>query len=203
MQGPPGGPGRRGCTQAQSEDRLEAFRRQSWRRPSAHPQPSPRQGSYLAAMIDNPKWLDLNRRARRTRAASRRPARRPHAGASGRGRRDGADQELKQQLAGVPRQIAGTASTKGQPAARPEKLAGRRRIDRPAKKRNSAELPGGGRNQAVGVPGGRSGGKAGPSRRAEKAGPRYSSFTPGFAENARRPGSGWQRLMYTTLGAAC
>jgi uncharacterized protein involved in exopolysaccharide biosynthesis len=186
---------------AQSEDRLEAFRRQITRataKPQAtglRPESSPSQ-----AMIDNPKWLDLDRRLgelqrrRDSLLINRTPA---HPAVE-----DVAVQikDLQRQMAAIPRQILNTAAKSKTPVAPPksspaanDSIAGKD-TEKLSELTDAAETTRRTWQQASAAE------KL--ARNAQRAGPRFTVVYARVAENSPRPDSGWQRLLYTTLSAS-
>ena len=161
----------------------------------------PRQGSSPSQpMIDNPKWLDLNRRLgelqqhRDALLVDRTPVHPAVEDVTVR------IKDLKQQIAAVPRQIASTASTKGAtPAARPKNSAAAADSIASQDREKLSELATAVETRRLACQQAEIAEKQ--ARDAQKAGPRYTIVYAQIAETSPALDSGWQRLMYTTLGA--
>ena len=188
--------------QAQSEDRLEAFHRQT-AGTAVKPQPSPRQAnSSSPAMIDNPKWLDLNRRLgelqqrRDALLVDRTPA---HPAVEDVAIRIG---ELKQQIAAVPRQIAGTVPAKPETLAVSPAKNAPATADSPARRGTEklSDLQAAVERSRLVCRQAEAAEKRA-VRDGQTAGPQYTVVYARIAENAAPADADWQRLMYTTLAA--
>ncbi len=185
---------------AQNEDRLEAFRRQL--AGATTPQttsPLQQKSSPRQAMIDNPKWVDLNgrlsklQRRRESLLIDRTPA---HPAVE-----DVTVQikDLQRQIATIPRQIASATSAKPEIPATPllenDSITSQdaKKLDGLKAAVESARLA---FQQAAAA--------EKQARDAQNAGPQYSLVYARAAEISPTPDYGWQRLMYTTLVAvAC
>ncbi len=186
---------------AQSEDRLEAFRRQT-ARATAKPQPTgPRQGdSPSQPMIDNPKWLNLNRRLgelqqrRDALLVDRTPA---HPAVEDVAVRI---EDLQRQIAAIPRQIISTAPAKQETSAKALAKNGPAAANSVASQNTDKlnELAAAVETTQLACQQAEAAEKQ--ARDAQKAGPQFSVVYAQIAETPPRLDSGWQRLMYTTLG---
>ncbi len=151
-------------------------------------------------MIDNPKWLDLNRRLgelqqhRDALLVDRTPVHPAVEDVTVR------IKDLQRQIAAIPRQIASTASAKREtPAADAKNSAAAADSIASQDTEKLDELTAAVETARLACQQAEAAEKQ--ARDAQKAGPRYTIVYARIAETSPAPDSGWQRLMYTTLAA--